>query len=946
MFIDKLNADIESFKAQPENADFESFNEPGEYFLKQELEYKRELAIHFQEIGNKLLDRNYDGYFEDLISLLSKQKLGTEQIVQNLIHFRDYDELKTVIERSSDNRDGFADQIRQLLESVDNKELLWHRFDELISWLQNNGLGVARHTKIWPTFFLFLWRPDEFIFIKPRFFDQMLASYELEKLGGGKPLDSTQYRHVMQYMEDIKKQLESKDLGETDYIGVQSFLWHVKNELNSVEEDLVSNVWLVQLSGDVLTSGEQLSIVTDIFRTDALDGSARDYVGQCIKKKDLLIFVDNKTRNIVLGEARLKAWEQRESSIWISVSNFIKTKVTLTTKLNEFSISLAISANTEHQTESNHRKFCNEYFDSVRDCFVLTWNPNLGTRATASASNANLQFKLGYSIGDQTTWACANRRARVGDTAFLMRVGAETRGIVAKARVIGDSHPHRGKHWNPAKANKKYHDVCIEFEDIRAGEGQAFLSLKELEGKIPEQKKWVPQQSGERTVDEVRIRLHTLWNRALIKPVNTIFYGPPGTGKTHILRNEYFPRYTSSTKTSVRSEHTDSILIHTTWREVIATALADLGGESKAAAIVAHDYIQTKAKLRGVNPSSIRAIVHGILQSYTDPKCPWVKYAKKMEPSCFWKNEDKIWCFAGDWDRDEDSIDELYEQLNEPSRGSESPVKRYEFITFHQSYSYEEFVEGIRPVLNEGDLGSQESAFELVVGIFRRICERARDDKFGNRYAIFIDEINRGNISKIFGELITLIEEDKREGATNELSVTLPYSKQQFTVPRNLDIYGTMNTADRSLVHIDTALRRRFTFKELMPEPSLLSQVVYKDVEIDLIRLLQTVNARIEALFDREHTIGHAYFLKGTGESIEGDELPDIFQHKVIPLLTEYFFDDWAKVREVFADDKDNKNPILQFVIKQSAQLGTNRVVYRLNQSALNNPNAYVGIYE
>ena len=273
-------------------------------------------------------------------------------------------------------------------------------------------------------------------------------------------------------------------------------------------------------------------------------------------------------------------------------------------------------------------------------------------------------------------------------------------------------------------------------------------------------------------------------------------------------------------------------------------------------------------------------------------------------------------------------------------------------MTFHQSYSYEEFVEGIRPTLGSEDEGTGDVSYELKQGVFRRICERARSDSSGNRYALFIDEINRGNISKIFGELITLIEDDKREGAANEMSVVLPYSGDSFSVPGNLDIYGTMNTADRSLAHIDTALRRRFTFRELMPEPELLRTTNLEGEEIDLHRMLDALNSRIEALFDREHMIGHAYFLRGKGETIDSSELPDIFEHKIIPLLTEYFFDDWSKVRVVLADDRASKQD-QQFVTRTEVSEGLvsqnsglrNRDVYRLNPDALSNPAAYRKIY-
>ncbi|EAJ7442332.1 restriction endonuclease, partial [Campylobacter jejuni] len=333
------------------------------------------------------------------------------------------------------------------------------------------------------------------------------------------------------------------------------------------------------------------------------------------------------------------------------------------------------------------------------------------------------------------------------------------------------------------------------------------------------------------------------------------------------------------------------------------------------------------------------------------------------------------------------------------------------FTTFHQSYGYEEFIEGIKPRIDSEE-NSKEIKYEIKDGIFKELCEKAlenrdsiknfnfyidklkekakiddnnpekyfelpntkysiqyrngktfrikfddmsknhkdypvsidnieklyktsnideiynsvyvrailnylksqgledykeKDEKTNLPYIIIIDEINRGNVSKIFGELITLIEPSKRIGEKEELKVILPYSKKEFGVPKNVYIIGTMNTADRSITSLDTALRRRFEFIEMMPDVSKLSM----DCEgINLQELLKAINTRIEYLLDREKTIGHAFFI-----GVENlNDLKSIFQNKIIPLLQEYFYNDYALINAVlndngmiFEDKKDDK---------------------------------------
>lgn len=373
---------------------------------------------------------------------------------------------------------------------------------------------------------------------------------------------------------------------------------------------------------------------------------------------------------------------------------------------------------------------------------------------------------------------------------------------------------------------------------------------------------------------------------------------------------------------------------------------------------------------------------------------------------------------------------------------------RIKFVTFHQSFSYEDFIEGIRA---ETD-GSGQLRYEVKPGVFKEVCEDAQTEIDANQnnvlapieasinsaidklitqakteekkfytkrgaeikvssnsagtlfaltssgsniplsfrhirnylktqneiivdqksyewaiakslrsevqysdtnekikpYVLIIDEINRGNIARIFGELITLIEDSKRQGAEEELSVTLPYSKEEFSVPSNVYIIGTMNSSDRSLTGLDIALRRRFTFIEMPPKPELLDDLEVEGLNIG--ELLKVINHRVEVLLDRDHCIGHANFMSLKKQQTR-EHLVAIFKQKIIPQLQEYFFDDWAKINLVFfnngmvVEDKNiNTAGLFPPNTEQDMHYSEQKKIWKINDEAFKSIDAFISI--
>lgn len=363
---------------------------------------------------------------------------------------------------------------------------------------------------------------------------------------------------------------------------------------------------------------------------------------------------------------------------------------------------------------------------------------------------------------------------------------------------------------------------------------------------------------------------------------NIIYYGPPGTGKTYFLQsimNNYidYDINDSQLKTAYMSESKGWILI--------TLVLLQNHGKMQTADI--------QRKIDGLSLGMTINVAAELDKHSIDP--PPIPGASRTQPRVFFLLN------SVDWYVDLVRVQQVRTDFFKKFLSTAGITKRYDFVTFHQSYSYENFIEGIRP---EYIVATKSIDYSPKDGVFKALCDEARKHK-EKKYAIFIDEINRGNISEIFGELITLIEPEKREGEAGALSVVLPYSKTAFSVPTNINVYGTMNTADRSIDQIDIALRRRFKFKPMLPDASVIEKeldlrgIDAHDIGgIDLIRLFNALNARIEILLDSQHLLGHALFIGC--KTIE--DIANVIRNSVVPLLEEYFFDDVQKIQFIFND--------------------------------------------
>ncbi|MFA6143359.1 MAG: AAA family ATPase [Sulfurimonas sp.] len=346
--------------------------------------------------------------------------------------------------------------------------------------------------------------------------------------------------------------------------------------------------------------------------------------------------------------------------------------------------------------------------------------------------------------------------------------------------------------------------------------------------------------------------------------LNKIFYGPAGTGKTRKAIEE-------AVEIVRRSENQDNLNV------------SDLSTTSYTNKL---EFFKTISTL----PDKLKITDDELLKDIHNPSMKYEQIEKKQ-----YKGYSKA---------------DLINMKNDVLEYRLYPL--IETVTFHPSYSYQDFVEGI----TVGTADKNQIIYKVQDGIFKKICDRAIANESYN-YVLIIDEINRGDISSIFGELFTLLEDSKRAGEKEVMSINLPYSKddkgnpKRLTVPNDLYIVATMNTVDKSIALIDVALRRRFDFIECMPDYNL--EEFKKCKEIDLEKLLRTINERITILKNEHYQIGHSYFLNIN--NIE--DFIEVMKKSIIPLLQEYFYDDWKSICAVLNQSYNTSTDNRLFTVNQ-----------------------------
>ena len=412
------------------------------------------------------------------------------------------------------------------------------------------------------------------------------------------------------------------------------------------------------------------------------------------------------------------------------------------------------------------------------------------------------------------------------------------------------------------------------------------------------------------------------------KPVNIIYTGVAGTGKTYRLL-QIAKKYTDYIPKINDDELLKQLLQELSWREVVCLIFLDFQAQQqdlvKVPEVVNHEFFVAKAA-QNEREKNLSNTAWSVLQMHSPTSSQTVLYKNRAGQAYFDKDPSGAWYLLPD---SMALLSELSEQLAEfqqvqrdnstnltqsnqsqASQNQQFHQQRFSMVSFHQAYGYEEFVEGIRPVMaasNQSNNSPSQMSYAITDGAFLKLCQRAANDP-QQRYAMLIDEINRANVSRVFGELLSLIEPDKRTGELNAMTVSLAYSGRAFSVPANVDIYATMNTQDHSLAPLDTALRRRFRFIDCPPQPKLLPIINFNNElkigdeanSVDLGKILIGLNHRIAQTLGVESQLGHAFLF--SVQSLE--QLQTALVEQIIPQLAQAAGGQVAVLQYIFQDDE------------------------------------------
>ena len=365
----------------------------------------------------------------------------------------------------------------------------------------------------------------------------------------------------------------------------------------------------------------------------------------------------------------------------------------------------------------------------------------------------------------------------------------------------------------------------------------------------------------------------------VIQPKNIIYTGVAGTGKTYRLQ-QLAQAYTEMLPLADGQTLLTALVEPLSWREVICLVFLEQRKQGKTLLkvpeILQHEIFKAKADLS--QNKNLTSAAWSVLMTYSNPNSVTVKQYQRASQAFFDKDESSNWFLL------EDSLpllQDLQHQLDDYHQAvktqTQVTIERFSLVSFHQAYGYEEFVEGLRPTTINGQV-----SYHIEKGAFLTLCERACQDP-NHRYAMLIDELNRANVARVFGELMSLIEPTKRAGQASALQVNLAYSKQPFSVPSNVDIYATMNTQDHSLAPLDMAFRRRFRFIDCSPQPDLLGVIEVDGQVIELDKLLTALNHKVSQQLGQDSQLGHSFLMEV--DDLAG--LASAFEQAIIPQLVQ-----------------------------------------------------------